>query len=103
MNREIEIRRLQKNDLETFKKRVDILNEVFQEYNTIASIQHLQKLLSKPDFFAIVAIVEEEVIGGVTGYELQKYYNDNSELYIYDIAVKSEYQNQGMERDSCNF
>ncbi|UII77454.1 GNAT family N-acetyltransferase [Flagellimonas sp. HMM57] len=92
----IQIIRLSKTDLLLFKKLVTLFNEVFEENSTIASDAHLQKLIAKPEFYAVVAITNDILLGGLTAYELQSYYNDKSELYIYDIAIKSEFQNKGI-------
>lgn len=59
--------------------------------------------MSKPSFHAIVAIDEGKVIGGLTAYELERYYTDKSELYIYDIAVKVEYQNRGVGKELIDY
>jgi aminoglycoside 3-N-acetyltransferase I len=96
MKEPIEIFRLQKSDLKLMINLVDVFNEVFEEYHTIASQNQLEKTLSKPSFYAIVAIIKGKIVGGLTAYELERYYNDSSELYIYDIAVKVPYQNQGV-------
>ena len=99
----LEILRIQGNDLERFIELVELLNEVFEEPNKVASERQLRELLSKPDFLAIAIINENKVIGGLTGYELQRYYTDKSELYIYDIAVKTEFQNQGIGKKLIDY
>lgn len=103
MKDEIKIIRLSRTDLLFFKKLIGLLNEVFEESHTIATDNHLHRLLDKPDFYAIVATINEIVIGGLTGYQLQKYYTNKSELYIYDIAVKTKFQNQGIGKKLIQF
>lgn len=92
----MKISKLQENDTKQFIELVELFNDVFEESNKIASEIQLNKLLNKNDFYVFVAIKEGKVVGGLTAYELKKYYSDNSELYIYDIAVKSELHNQGI-------
>ncbi|WP_109831467.1 GNAT family N-acetyltransferase [Reichenbachiella versicolor] len=96
MKSNLEISRIQGNNIERFTELVELLNEVFEEPNEVASERQLKRLLSKPDFLAIAVIYENKVIGGLTAYELEGYYTDKSELYIYDIAVKTEFHNQGI-------
>ncbi|MEM7483939.1 MAG: GNAT family N-acetyltransferase [Bacteroidota bacterium] len=96
MKEKIQTIRLSSMDLSLFKKLITLLNEVFEEYNTIASDAHLQKLIARPEFYAVVAISNDLIIGGLTAYELQNYYTDKSELYLYDIAVRSKFQNKGV-------
>ncbi|MGY6647578.1 GNAT family N-acetyltransferase [Wenyingzhuangia sp. IMCC45574] len=93
---------MQKNDTEPFIELVKLMNEVFEEPNKVATERHLKKLLNKTDFYAFVAIKENKVVGGLTAYELEKYNTDKSELYIYDIAVKVEFQNQGVGKKLIN-
>ncbi|UII81582.1 GNAT family N-acetyltransferase [Flagellimonas sp. CMM7] len=100
---EIQILRLGNSDLELFIKLVELFNEVFDEYHTIASKNHLVNLLQKSEFYVIVAIKNDIVIGGLTAYELQKYYSDKSELYLYDIAVKAAFHNQGVGKRLINY
>jgi aminoglycoside 3-N-acetyltransferase I len=90
------ISRIQGNDIEQLIELVKLLNEVFEEPDKVASERQLKRLLNKPDFHAIAAIREGKIIGGLTAYELEQYYTDKSELYIYDIAVKKEFHNQGI-------
>ncbi len=93
------IAKIQADDIELFIELVELLNEVFEESSEVASARQLRKLLDKPDFLAITAIKEGKVIGGLTAYELERYYTDKSELYIYDIAVKKEFHNQGIGKE----
>ncbi len=99
MKSSLKILRIQENDTERFIEFVELLNEVFEEPNKVASEMQLKKLLSRCDFHAVIAIKEDKIIGGLTAYELERYYTDKSELYIYDVAVKTELQNQGIGKE----
>lgn len=96
MKNGFKISRIQGNDIEQFIELVALLNEVFEESPKVASERQLKKLLNKPDFHAVAVIKQNKIIGGLTAYELERYYTDKSELYIYDIAVKKEFHNQGI-------
>ncbi|WP_350287369.1 GNAT family N-acetyltransferase [uncultured Croceitalea sp.] len=103
MKNELKILRLKENNLDLFIELVTLFNEVFEEYHTIATKEHLTQLLGKPDFCAMAVIKNHMVVGGLTAYELERYYNDQSELYIYDIAVKTELHNQGIGKALIEF
>ena len=103
MKNSLNILRLQENDVERLAELVELLNEVFEEPNKVASKGQLKKLLTKADFHAIVAIKEDKVIGGLTAYEIERYYTDKKELYIYDIAVKTELHNQGIGKELIDY
>ncbi len=96
MQNSYKISRIQANDIGQFIELIDLLNEVFEESSKVASEKQLKKLLQKPEFHAISVIKEDKIIGGLTAYELERYYTDKSELYIYDMAVKKELHNQGI-------
>jgi len=49
-------------------------------------------LLAKEHIVVIVALVGEEVIGGLLAYELEKFERTRNEFYIYDLAVSSEHR-----------
>ncbi len=103
MTRPFKIHRLEVGDLKKMQSLVALLNEVFEEYHSVGSDKQLEKLLSNPDFHAIVAIEDDIIVGGVTVYEMARYYSDKSELYIYDIAVKTELQNKGIGKKLLDF
>jgi aminoglycoside 3-N-acetyltransferase I len=91
------IKKLAKNDLPLFKELILLFHEVFDIKNTKgAEESYLNNLLKKPGFIACVVIRENKVIGGLTAYELPLYYGNYSEVYIYDMAVKQEFQRQGI-------
>jgi aminoglycoside 3-N-acetyltransferase I len=59
---------------------------------------YVQGLLSKRDFWAVVAIDGSDVVGGVTGHALPMTRDPSSELFIYDLAVRSDRQRRGIGR-----
>ena len=97
MDPEFQIKRLEKNDVLTLKKLILLFDEVFEnETPAAASESYLKTLLEKSEFIAFVAVRGNEVAGGLTAYELPMYYIEQSELYMYDIAVKSDFQRMGL-------
>jgi aminoglycoside 3-N-acetyltransferase I len=96
----IEIKRLDESDLQFFKSLIDLFNIVFEEdRSNIGNDANLSGLLGDPHFIAMVALAEKEVAGGLTAYELPMYYADHSEVFVYDLAVKSEYQRMGIGKE----
>lgn len=96
-SQELEVKRLTKEDLPAFKQLVHMFNIVFEEaVLAISSETNLVKLLSRNNFIAIVAISKNEVVGGLTAYELPMYYSDEPEIFLYDLAVKPEFQRIGI-------
>ncbi len=63
---------------------------------TSASDEYLTNLLRGDDFFVIVAIADEKVIGGLTAYELRKYKREETVVFIYELGVEKPFQRQGI-------
>ena len=94
--KKFDMRQLTKEDLSTFNSLIDLFNMVFEEEPKIRNETHLLKLLGSNDFIAIAAVSENEVLGGLTAYKLPMVYADSSEIFLYDLAVKPEYQRMGI-------
>ena len=62
--------------------------------SAIPSAEYLNKLLAREDFIPLVAIVDGKVVGGLAAYVLQKFEQERSEIYIYDLAVLEEFRRQ---------
>jgi len=101
------VRKLEKSDISNFAKLVGIFEEVFQNDETIATAEQLEKLLSNPDFLVFVATINNEVIGGLTIYVLHSYYNSKPIAYIYDVGIDPNFQGKGYGKvliaEVCNF
>ena len=52
--------------------------------------------LGSDSFIALAAIEGDQVVGGVTAYELKKFEQERSEIYIYDLAVAAAYRRRGI-------
>jgi aminoglycoside 3-N-acetyltransferase I len=93
----MEIKQLTSADLSTFKSLIELFNTVFEEEQpSLASDVHLLKLLDSKNFFALAAVAEDKVLGGLTAYELPMIYSDSSEIILYDMAVSPEHQRMGI-------
>lgn len=93
----VEIFKLEPHDASTFQKLVGVFAEVFDMPPfAIPAPEYLQHLLRTPSFFAHVATVSGEVVGGITCYVLNQYYSTSSYVYVFDLAVHPRYQRQGL-------
>jgi aminoglycoside 3-N-acetyltransferase I len=92
----IKIKQLTEQDLSEFAALIHLFNAVFEEESKIGSEANLLNLLESKSFIALVAIDKDEVMGGLTAYELPMYYSDSSEIFLYDMAVKPNYQRMGI-------
>lgn len=95
MNAEIKI--LQTDNIDDLNDLISIFENVFEMEDFNCPDQtHLQKLLMKENFFAVAAVVEEKIVGGLAVYVLDQYYSEKPLAYIYDLAVLTEFQRKGI-------
>jgi aminoglycoside 3-N-acetyltransferase I len=68
-----------------------VFGEAFYDTDAYAgavpSDAYLQSLLAKPHFIVLAATHDNEVIGGLAAYALEKFEQERQEIYIYDLAV----------------
>jgi aminoglycoside 3-N-acetyltransferase I len=57
---------------------------------------YLRRLLTSGHFLALAALNGDEVIGGLAAYELNKFEQERSEIYIYDLAVAESHRRRGI-------
>jgi aminoglycoside 3-N-acetyltransferase I len=99
---EIEISKLQ--SVKELTELISVFEEVFEmKKQPHADKIHLQKLLDKDSFFAIIAKAENKIVGGLTVYILDQYYSNKPVGYIYDLAVLPKYQRKGVGRSLIDF
>ncbi len=60
------------------------------------STAYLRKLLGSEHFIAFAALEGQSVIGRLAAYELVRFEQERSEIYIYDLAVASEHRRKGV-------
>ncbi len=74
--------------------------EVFAEPATYAGAPpgdaYLEARLADRSCIALVALHEGAVIGGLVAYELRKFEQERSEIYIYDLAVAGMHRRRGV-------
>ena len=87
---------------ETSKMRdlLRVFSEAFEDPQNYTSRQpsdtYLRRLLHRDTFFVVVAEKAGKIIGGLAAYELIKFEQERSEIYIYDLAGLDEHRRQGV-------
>lgn len=96
----VSIRQLFANDLPLMGSLLTTFGEAFDEVDTYSSSRpspaYLKRLLSSNYFIALAALKNGSVVGGLAAYELQKFEQERSEIYIYDLAVAAAHRRQGI-------
>ena len=60
------------------------------------SAEYVRQLLGSNSFIALAAVMGDEVVGGLAAYELRKFEQERSEIYIYDLAVAAAHRRKGI-------
>jgi len=100
MTGEYNIQHLTADDVEFMRSLLGIFGDAFNEIETYRNQQpstsYLKQLLSKDHFIALVALKSNDVVGGLAAYELHKFEQERSEIYIYDLAIKRAHRRKGV-------
>ncbi len=95
-----------KADITSLKELLRLFAEAFEDHasylSAVPSDEYLEKLLAREDFIPLVAIADGKVVGGLAAYVLQKFEQERSEIYIYDLAVDEEHRRQGIATGLIN-
>ena len=94
-------KRLDTADLAAMKALLRLFGEVFGDLDTyqgaVPRDAYLLGLLRDETFFAVAAHDEHgATIGALAAYELKKFEQERSEIYIYDLAVAAAHRRNGV-------
>ncbi|MGF1604603.1 MAG: AAC(3)-I family aminoglycoside N-acetyltransferase [Thermosynechococcaceae cyanobacterium] len=94
------ISHLSAKEIEVMRALLKLFGDAFDEAETYCSAppqtDYLQRLLKQEHCIALAALKQTEVVGGLVAYELQKFEQARSEIYIYDLAVAIAHRRQGI-------
>lgn len=97
---EYQVQLLSSEDLEIMKTMLNLFGQAFEDIDTYCQHQpkpeYLTNLLGKDHFIALALMNGEAVVGGLVAYELQKFEQERSEIYIYDLAVAKTFRREGV-------
>jgi ribosomal protein S18 acetylase RimI-like enzyme len=89
----IVIKKLDKDDVSLAQKATLLFLE---EDEKTASYEKMTHLLSQDNFYFIVALQGQEILGRLYGYIFELPKEDTKEMYLYEIDVDEKYQRQGV-------
>ncbi len=94
------IRQLSRDDSALLDGMLTAFGEAFNEVDTYGKNRpgaaYQQRLLGSDYFIALVALKGSEVVGGIAAYELKKFEQERSEIYLYDLAVSAAHRREGI-------
>jgi aminoglycoside 3-N-acetyltransferase I len=95
-----EIRHLAPSDIALLEAMSTMFGETFGELKTYTGARpkaaYLSRLLASDSFIALAALKGAEVVGGIAAYQLRKFEQERSEIYVYDLAVAAAHRRQGI-------
>ena len=88
------------DDVSLFEAMLDLFGEAFDDVPTYSAARpgkdYLRRLFASGSFIALAARKDNRVVGALAAYELQKFEQERSEIYIYDLAVAATHRRQGV-------
>jgi aminoglycoside 3-N-acetyltransferase I len=96
------IRRLDAADLTAMRAVNALFADVFEDEAAYQSQPpgdaYLAGFLQSQDHIVLAASRDDVVVGGLVAYVLHKFEMERREVYVYDLAVSTEHQGQGIGR-----
>jgi len=100
LSQDYSIRRLSSDQFELLRELLAVFADVFEEPETylgsVPNEAYLRTLLAERHFICLVAVAGDEVIGGLVAYELAKFEQERSEIYLYDLGVRKGHRRKGV-------
>lgn len=94
------IHQIAPNEIPTLEALLTVFGEAFDQVETFSSNrpseEYLRRLLESDYFIALAAMKGSNVVGGLAAYELKKFEQERSEIYIYDLAVDATHRREGI-------
>jgi len=94
----VSIRRLAVTDKQLAQQTFLTMAQFFDEEYAVLSSPYLENLLGRQDFLAFAAEGGGQIVGGITAFLLPLTRLERRELFVYDIAVRVEWQRKGIGR-----
>lgn len=94
------IHHLSPDDIPLMEALLRLFGEVFDDEDTYGRHRpdeaYLRRLLGGDTFIALTASKNGQVVGGIGAYELRKFEQERSEVYLYDLAVSAAHRREGI-------
>jgi len=96
----VTVRRLGSDNVDTMRELNALFATVFGDSPTYErakpSNDYLRRTLGRDEIIVLVAVAEDQVVGGLVAYVLDKLEQERSEIYIYDLAVAEAHRRRGI-------
>lgn len=97
---EIQLLELTPRDIPLMEAMSSLFGQAFDQAEVYTGARpdatYLKRILGSETFIAFAAIDGNDVIGALVAYELPKFEQARSEIYIYDLAVSEVHRRRGI-------
>lgn len=97
---DLEIRQLTPGDAPLMDALLDFFADAFDDPASYSAARpspaYMRRLLGRDSFIALAALDGGAVAGALCAYELHKFEQERSEIYIYDLAVAASHRRRGI-------
>jgi aminoglycoside 3-N-acetyltransferase I len=94
------LRKLTPSDLAAFRDLQRLFASEFEDPVSYSSSPpsdaYVQRWLAAPSSIALVALARSRVVGGLVAYVLEKFEQERTEVYVYDLAVAAMERRRGI-------
>lgn len=94
------VRTLGPADIPQLRELNQLFGDAFRDSATYCSQPpgdgYVRRLLTDPHVIVLVVLAGAEVAGGLVAYELPKFEQERSEIYLYDLAVAEPMRRRGI-------
>lgn len=95
-----DLRQLTPGDLDLMDAVLELFGEAFDDPAAYTARRpgapYLRKLLGRDTFIALAALDDGAVVGALCAYVLEKFEQERSEIYVYDLAVGAGHRRRGI-------
>lgn len=90
--------RLTREEVPLARATFAVMDAVFETPGEPLGDDHLRRLLGREGFWAVAAVVDGVPVGGLTAHVLPMTRAQSTELLVYDLAVRADWQRRGVGR-----
>jgi aminoglycoside 3-N-acetyltransferase I len=95
---QMKLQKLNSADRNLARALFTLMADVFGENHEELTNDYIDYLLGQQSFWAIAAIADDGIAGGITAHTLPMTRTMSSEIFVYDIAVRRDHRRSGVGR-----
>jgi aminoglycoside 3-N-acetyltransferase I len=94
------VHKIKPSEAALFRQLLGLFGRVFEDAETYEAKQpddaYLERLLNATHVIALIAQLDNQIVGGLVAYELPKFEQNRREIYIYDLGIEENFRRLGV-------